>query len=258
VGLNHGSHGSASPVLVGIARDPAVRHVCGGAGVAVLIPCRNEVATVGAVISAVRAVLPEAVLVVIDDGSSDGTDRAAEAAGAQVVRLRPGRGYGAALKAGAAVVLADRGVHTLATIDGDGTYAADDLARLVQLHQAAHPPVSLTLGARRGLSDLRPLRAGLRGAIRTLGGPAGWGIPDVNTGLRVLDRALYERVAPLLSEGFSFSATSTLAAVRLGVTVASHPVGYSPRREGSKVRLLRDTARTAQSLWRVARAVGRA
>ena len=93
----------------------------------VIIPARNEVAAIGAVVRSVRA-LGAARVIVVDDGSTDATAGEARSAGAEVIRSR-GRGYGWACHAGA---LAAQGAPIIAFIDGDGSFDPQDLASLAR------------------------------------------------------------------------------------------------------------------------------
>lgn len=108
----------------------------------ILIPVFDEAATIGGI--AARARCHGSVLVV-DDGSVDGSASAARAAGADVVRLPRRRGKGAALQAGFAEARA-RGVERIVTLDGDGQHDPDDVPRL--LDAAAAAPRALIVGRR--------------------------------------------------------------------------------------------------------------
>src|SRR4029077_6373182 len=95
--------------------------------VTVAIPCYNEAATIAKVVRDFRAQLPEAVLLVVDNDSSDATANEAQAAGAQVIReKRRGKGY--AMQAILEAVETDLCV----VVDGDDTYFAEDVHALLE------------------------------------------------------------------------------------------------------------------------------
>ncbi len=98
----------------------------------VLIPAYNEAANVAAVVGDVRRCLPDADVLVIDDGSADHTGPEALAAGAQVVRLPLNSGYGAALQSGYKHAVR-RGYAFIGQIDADGQHRAEYLPQLFEL-----------------------------------------------------------------------------------------------------------------------------
>ena len=91
---------------------------------AAVIPCFNEGATIAGLVGAALQHLP--LVVVVDDGSTDRTSEAAQAAGARMVRHDTNRGKGAALKTGLALA-AKQGFEWAVTLDGDGQHAPDDI-----------------------------------------------------------------------------------------------------------------------------------
>jgi len=97
----------------------------------VLIPARDEAATIRSVVAAARKVLPEAAVLVVDDGSSDATAAEAEAAGAEVVRHTYGAGYGAALHTGFRFARR-HGLAPAVQLDADGQHEPADLPRLLE------------------------------------------------------------------------------------------------------------------------------
>jgi len=98
-----------------------------------VIPARDAASTIGGVVRGVRAALPGLAVLVVDDGSMDGTAAAARAAGADVIRHEVNRGKGAALQTGFDEA-ARRGAKRVLTLDADGqhdpAYAASLLRAL--------------------------------------------------------------------------------------------------------------------------------
>ena len=103
-----------------------------GSPIVVLIAALNEFGAVGAVVTS----LPSRVenlgveCILVDDGSTDGTDREARQAGALVCRLQSNLGQGAALQVGYRLA-ADRGAEVIVTMDADGQFDPGEMARLV-------------------------------------------------------------------------------------------------------------------------------
>ncbi len=207
---------------------------------AVIIPAYNEEAGIGQTVNELRAAMAgipwRAELVVVDDGSSDGTAAVAEGLGVRVIRLPDNEGYGAAIKAGIRAVPAE----LFAIIDADGTYPPTALAKL--LH--AMSDADMVVGARdihsRNISFFRrPAKWFLNWLAGYL---AGRRIPDVNSGLRVMRGSAVRQFLPLLPSGFSFTTTITLSMLCTGHRVHYLPIEYRARIGHSKIRPTHFTA----------------
>jgi glycosyltransferase involved in cell wall biosynthesis len=97
----------------------------------IVIPALNEEGRVGAVVRSAREAVPDADVLVVDDGSQDDTRVEAAGAGALVLSLPVNLGYGAALQAGFKYA-ARRGYGIVGQIDGDGQHPAEELPRLLE------------------------------------------------------------------------------------------------------------------------------
>ena len=111
----------------------------------IAIPAYNEAGRVGAVVHDVRRVLPAADVLVVDDGSADGTAREALDAGAMVVTLPINSGYGAALQC-AYKFASRKGYDVLGQIDADGQHRAEYLVGMIEV--LAEPDVDVVVGSR--------------------------------------------------------------------------------------------------------------
>jgi glycosyltransferase involved in cell wall biosynthesis len=219
------THGPA-PHLIGHAPD-AVE-------LAVIVPAYNEIAGIAQTLGLVHDVLARfdrsSEVIVVDDGSADGTGEAAAACGARVIVHEVNRGYGAALKTG----ILNTHAAAVAIIDADATYPADAIPRLYE--RLAH--ADMAVGARQlrseGVAWIR--RPGKWLLNRFASYLVGRRIPDLNSGLRIVRRDALLRYLHLLPTGFSFTSTITMALLANGHAVAYEPIDYVKRTGRSKIR----------------------
>jgi glycosyltransferase involved in cell wall biosynthesis len=212
----------------------------GSPGVAIIIPCLNESQTIEKVVADFRAQLPEARIVVVDNGSDDDTAARARGAGAEVIfEGRAGKGF--ALLAGFVVA---RDSDYLVMVDGDDTYPADVVLKLLAAAENADMVVATRL---QGHGDRAfPMGHGLGNwlflvLVRAL---VGLKTADLFSGYRVVHRRLLD-AAPLIAQGFEIEAELSLQANARGFRIAEVPITYRARPEGStsKLRTVRDGTR---------------
>jgi glycosyltransferase involved in cell wall biosynthesis len=220
------------------------------AGLWAVVPVFDEAATVGGVIAALGAQCP---VIVVDDGSGDGSAATAARAGAaQVLRHARRAGKGAALQTGFGAALR-RGATAVATLDGDGQHDPADLPRLHAAHLKA--PDALILGDRfaPGAGDPIPIlrRLAIRAADRALGAIVPAPLSDSQCGFRIYPGSFLRDV--VLREGrFVLETEALVQAARAGYRLVSVPVRsvYPPRRRG-RFHAVTDVARIAWYLARV-------
>jgi glycosyltransferase involved in cell wall biosynthesis len=202
--------------------------------VTVVIPAYNEGDHVAQQIRAVQQVMAttdwEYEIIVVDDGSADGTAAAAASTGVRVIRHRRNRGYGAALKQGIAAARFDWILIT----DADGTYPPEAIPKLL----ARADGNDMVVGARIGEKvRIPPPRRPAKWFLKVLASYlAGQKLPDLNSGLRLMRKRLIERYVHLLPSGFSFTTTITLAAACNGHPLEYVPIDYHARLGSSKIR----------------------
>ena len=212
----------------------------GADSISVVLPCLNEAATIGAsVVKALRGIERSGrpgEVVVVDNGSSDGSDAIAAQAGARVVRA-PVRGYGAALRRGFAAAKHD----IVVMADADDTYDLENLAAVVA-------PVArgadLVLANR--FADISD--GAMPWLHRQVGTPAinallrlayGVRVGDSQSGYRAIRRRSLDQLA-LRSDGMELASEMLIKASRLGLHITEAPSRYGVRRGESKLRSLRD------------------
>ena len=211
-----------------------------GAGkVSVVIPAYNEEGGLADVVNGLRAIMMGTgrpfEIIIVDDGSEDGTLAVARGLGVTVVTHPVNRGYGWALKTG---IRAASGEHIL-ICDGDGTYPPESIPGLLA-HADEH---DMVVAARTGESVEIPIfRRLAKGILRRLAIYLSESeIPDLNSGLRVFRREAAMAYFSILPSGFSFTTTITLAMLCNEGSVVYIPINYAKRRGRSKIRPLRDT-----------------
>ena len=202
-------------------------------GTCVLIPCLNEATTIGRLVADFRRDLPQATIVVLDNGSTDGSADQAAAAGATVLVV-PRRGKGHVLRAALDRVRADCYV----IVDGDGTYASDDVLKLID--PVARGEADMVVGARSLLARpdaMRPLhRWGNRIIVNFLNVCFHADLKDILSGYRVLSGETVRRL-PLLAPGFEVETELTLECLERDFRILEVPISYRARPDGSRSKL---------------------
>lgn len=206
-------------------RPPAPR-------VAVLIPCRNEGATIAQVVGDFHAALPDAIIYVYDNNSTDRTSLEARAAGA-VVRQEPLQGKGHVVRR----MFADVDADCFILVDGDATYDATAAPAMLRLLQERHLDM---VTAARVTNQQAAYRRGHRIAnvalSRIVRGIFGGRITDVLSGYRAFSRR-FVKSFPALAGGFETETEFTVHALELKMPIAEISAAYRLRPSGSQSKL---------------------
>lgn len=218
--------------------------------VAIIVPCYNEEAAIRTVVTDLRTALPDAIVYVYDNNSSDDTAQEAVAAGA-VLRREPRKGKGNVVRRAFADVDAD--VYLM--IDGDDTYDAAAAPTLVQTLLDNH--LDHVLGVRTQVTDsaYRPGHAaGNKALTGVVGLLFGRTMTDMLSGYRAFSRR-YVKSFPAISHEFEIETEMTIHSLHLRMPVAEVPVGFKDRAEGgeSKLRTYRDGWKILKWILRVTR-----
>lgn len=212
--------------------------------VTVVLPAFNEGANIGAVVAALKSGAPWHEVLVVDDGSVDGTGDAATAAGARVVTHPYNKGNGAAVKTAIRSATSD----WIVIVDADGQHRLADTLRVAgRLGEfdlvvgARDPRTQATIGRRLGNAILNGLASYLTERH----------VPDLTSGMRGARRAHLLEFIHLIPNGFSTPTTTTLAFLKAGYNVAFEPISARERVGTSKIRFASDGAKFLLILLKV-------
>ena len=216
--------------------------------IACVVPALDTAATIGDVLLGVRAVLPDAFIVAVDDGSSDATSEIAASHADQVIRHERTLGKGAALRAGMVVALA-HGASLVATLDGDGQHPPTVLPTMI----AATREADVVVGRRQREGTTMPPQRRLSNwmSSRVVSAIAGCHIEDSQCGLRVIKSDVLRRVRAR-GDRYEYETELLIGAARAGFRIASIeiPTVYAGGR--SHFRSVRDTSRLVLAMLRLA------
>src|SRR6266403_342674 len=212
----------------------------------ILMPCLNEERQVALVVAEYRAALPRAEVLVVDNGSEDGTAAAARAAGAALITEKR-RGKARAV----ATALAAIDTDLVLMVDGDGSYPAEGARFLVE--EYLREPVDMITGirsAQNATQIFRPMHQwGMSVFAAVLNFVFHFEPLDLFSGLRLFSRRFYQHV-PVLSRGFELEIELTIQAVDKGFSMTEIPVPFRGRTDGSgsKLKTVRDGLRILRLL----------
>jgi len=218
--------------------------------VAVLIPCLNEEAAIPAVVNDFRRALPDALIFVYDNGSTDRTVEVARAAGA-IVRREPLKGKGNVVRRMFADIEAD--IYVL--VDGDDTYDAASAPAMIR--RLIDDALDMVNGAREEKSEAA-YRRGHRFGNRLLTGLVarffGERMSDMLSGYRIMSRR-FVKSFPALATGFETETELTVHALELRMPIAEVMTPYRerPAESASKLRTIPDGIRIMRLIMRLVR-----
>jgi glycosyltransferase involved in cell wall biosynthesis len=222
--------------------------------VVAVVPAYNEAATVRDVVSRTLAQLGD--VIVVDDGSADGTTAAVADLPVTLIVNSGNLGKGASLWRGFAAALA-RGADAVITLDADGQHRPEDIPRI--LAAAGEHPGQIVIGARvRDKDRVPPLRAfANRFANFWVAWAAGFPVSDSQSGFRLYPAAVLKHVNVFHGPGarFAFESEILIEAGRAGVRTVGVPIAalYPPNARPSHYRSAVDTLRIVRMIaWKLA------
>jgi glycosyltransferase involved in cell wall biosynthesis len=212
----------------------------------IIVPVYNEAENLKQLLGQIHSLrLPDSEIIVVDDGSNDGSAAIAMAAGANVVRHPYNIGNGAAVKSG---MRAAKG-RFIVMMDGDGQHKSEDIPKLLADADRYH----MVVGARAKGSKLR-MHRNLANMIYNLLASyvTRFKVQDLTSGFRVIRRRDALRFIDLLPNTFSYPTTLTLACLRSGLTVQYVPIQTLYRAGQSKISLVTDGIRFLLIITKIA------
>ncbi len=212
--------------------------------ISLIVPVYNEEKSIGALIDLTIKIMRDNFgkdqfeILVIDDGSNDMSQDIIKERKCKEIRLiehKTRRGVGAARTTGVLHAKSDK----ILFIDADSTYDPQDLPKVTKLLDE----YDMVIGARiKEKGTLKPLRSFMKYLFNKLAGMlTHTNIPDLNSGLRGMDKDKTKQFLYLLPNGHSWVSTITLCYLASGYTVNFLPISYSKRKGKSSFNIFRDT-----------------
>ena len=215
--------------------------------ISVILPAKNEAEGLRRTLPALRTQIPDAQIIVIDDGSTDATAEIASAHGATVLSSPYSMGNGASIKRGTRAATGD----VLVFMDADGQHDPSHIPELLAKLEAGY---DMAVGARDRGGQANAGR-GLANAFynRLASWMTGHKVFDLTSGFRAVRADRFREFLHLLPNGFSYPTTSTMAFFRSAYPVAYVPIPVAKRvGTSSHIRPLKDGIRFLLIIFKIA------
>ncbi|CAB4856862.1 unannotated protein [freshwater metagenome] len=231
----------------------------------VVLPTYNEIDNIEKMLRTIRAIVPDEHILVVDDGSPDGTAESAERIRSELghieIMKRDGKGgLGSAYRAGFAWGL-ERGYDTFVEIDCDFSHDPRELPTMLMLADSYEVVIGSRYvpgGSIPSWSTSRLLLS--KGGNRYASIMLGLGVADSTAGYRVYQASALEKIdySHVKADGYGFQIEMTYRARRGGASIVEHPISFTDRTEGeSKMsRAIVTEALWMVTKWGLARIVG--
>ncbi|MDH3349334.1 MAG: glycosyltransferase family 2 protein [Desulfobulbaceae bacterium] len=204
--------------------------------ITILLPSYNEEHSIADTINTIRKLHPDIQILVVDDGSSDNTLRAAMDTGVDVWPHPYNIGNGAAIKSGLRCI----NTEWVLMMDADGQHPPEDIARLLE-HKENY---DMVVGARTKKSETSMHRDFANWFYNQIASyVTKFKIKDLTSGFRLVRTSTVRQFIYLLPNTFSYPTTLTMAYLRSGYSVKYVPIESKARVGKSKIKLLRDGTR---------------
>lgn len=211
----------------------------------VVLPAKNEAPSLDSLLPRIKTAVPNAEILVVDDGSTDDTPSVCSRHGVRVVSHPYSKGNGAAVKSGARSAKGD----VLLLMDADGQHNPDDIPQLLEYLERGY---DMIVGARDRSSQASTFRGLANRIYNTLSSwVTGHSIRDLTSGFRIVRADKFQQFLYMLPNGFSYPTTITMAFLRAGYSVAYAPIQALPRQGKSHIHPIRDGLRFLLIIFRV-------
>jgi len=198
----------------------------------VVIPTYNEAESIGEILAALKPL--DCDVLVIDDGSPDGTAHIVRNLGIEVIERAGKQGLGSAYRAGYSLAM-DRGYTYIIQMDADGSHQVKDLKKMMEWIGSA----DLLIGSRYvkdgGVANWSTFRKNLsKSANKYANVVLSLGIKDTTSGFRIYTSALVKKmeISTIRSEGYCFQIEMTRRAISRGGSIAEIPITFIERAHG--------------------------
>ena len=198
----------------------------------VVIPTYNERESIGALLDSLKKLSVD--VLVIDDGSPDGTAQICTTHGVEVISRSGKLGLGSAYRTGFSHAL-ERGYKNIIQMDADGSHQVSDLVTMMEWIGSNELLIGSRWVADGGIENWSKFREYLsKGANAYANLLLSLGIKDVTSGFRIYDAEFLQRmdIATIKSEGYCFQIEMTRRALSLGATVGEIPITFIERAHG--------------------------
>lgn len=214
--------------------------------ISVVLPAKNEAEGLGQTLPKLRALFPDAQVIVVDDGSTDTTAAIAAQHGVQVLSSPYSMGNGAAIKRGARAATGE----VIVFMDADGQH---DPAHIPALLAKLGEGFDMAVGARCAAGQASFHRGAANALYNKLASwMTGHPIQDLTSGFRAVRTDKFREFIHLLPNGFSYPTTSTMAFFRSAYAVAYVPIPVHARIGKSHLRPIRDGIRFLIIIFKIA------
>lgn len=214
--------------------------------ISVVVPAKNEACAIANTITGIIKILPDAEVIVVNDGSTDQTLLVAENAGAKVINHPYSKGNGAAIKTGARAATGE----IIIFMDADGQHDPQDIMRMLEKIEQGY---DLVVGARQKGSQASVGRGVANKLYNNLATyMTEHQVEDLTSGFRAVRAEKFREFLYLLPNGFSYPTTSTMAFFRAGYSVTYVPIHAAKRIGKSHIQPIKDGVRFFLIIFKIA------